>query len=175
MSPVMVDFDIAERGSYTDYGVSGYSLAVKLSRNSAMGGAFAKRLAEEMMLSIALKCEELGARAIGHIKSHMSSLAGTIRADTIGVSHGAYSTGDLKYPVRNIFMSINCVVQGIPEEAVKAATLEGILEITENRKIFVVKEKEHAYFDEFDLTITRQNFLDQEEDQSPEYETEDDI
>ena len=154
MSPVPVDLDIAERGRYTDYGVSGYSLAVTLSRRTPMSDAFVKMMGEEMMLSIAGKCKELGACSIGHIKSHMGTVAGTIRADTIGVSHGAYSAGRLEFPVKDISMAISCVVHGIPEEAVKAATLEGLIEVAEKQEISVVKQKERSYFDAFDFSIT---------------------
>ena len=154
MNSILIGFDIGERGRYTDHGVSGYSLAVTLSRRSPMSDEFVKKMGEKMMLSIAGKCKELRACSIGHIKSHMSTTAGTIRADTIGVSHGAYSAGCLEYPVKDISMTISCVVQGIPEEAVKAATLEGLLEVAEKQEIFVVKQKERSYFDAFDFSVT---------------------
>jgi len=175
MDSILIGLDIGERGRYTDCGVSGYSLAVTLSRKLSMSDEFVKKMGEEMMLSIAGKCKELGARSIGHIKSHMSTTAGTIRADTIGVSHGAYSAGCLAYPVKDISMAISCVVQGIFEEAVKAATLEGLLEVAEMQGISVVKEKEHSYFDEFDYMATRQEFIRQLEEQLNEYDWEDDV
>jgi hypothetical protein len=118
-----------------------------------------------MMLSIAAKCMELGACAIGHIKSHVRSEAGTIKADTIGVSHGAYSTGRFEYPVKDLYMAINSIVQGIPEQAVKAATLEGVFVIAEQKGISVVKEKEHTFFDAFDAEIEAHNFIQPLEEQ----------
>jgi hypothetical protein len=124
-----------------------------------MSDGFVKKMGEEMMLSIAGKCKELGACSIGHIKSHMSTVAGTIRADTIGISHGAFSAGCLAYPVKDISMAISCVVQGIPEEAVKAATLEGLLEVAEKQEISVQKQKERSYFDAFDLSVTMGNVI----------------
>lgn len=146
-------------GCYTEHGVSGYGLAVKLSRNEAMNEAFLKKMAEHMMLSIAEKCIELGARCIGHIKCHLRTDAGTIKADTIGVSHGAYSSGRVSHPVKEIYMAINSIIQGIPEEAVKAATLEGMHETAEMRGLSVVKEKEHTYFDKFDFISTKEEFI----------------
>ena len=119
------DYQGSDTGCYTEHGVSGYGAAAKVSRNEAMTEAFLKTLAEKMMLSIADKCMDLGAKCIGHIKSHLNSAAGAIKADTLGKSHGAFSTGRLTQPVKDFYIAINSIVQGIPEDAVKAATLEG--------------------------------------------------
>ena len=121
-------------------------------------------MAEKMMLSIAAKCLDLGAKCIGHIKSHIRTDAGTIKADTIGVGHGAFSTGRLTAPVKQLYVAINSIVQGIPEDAVKAATLEGMHEIAQQQGVSVVKEKEHTYFDEFDFVTSKQDYLKQLED-----------
>ena len=152
-------------GCYTEYGVSGYGVAAKLSRKEQMNEGFVKNMAESMMVSIAQKCMELGARCIGHIKSHIRTDAGTIKADTIGASHGSYSKGHLTEPVTDLFIAINSIVQGIPEDAVKAATLEGLHEISEQRGLLVIKEKEHTYFDEFDFVASKQEYIKQLEEQ----------
>lgn len=154
-----------EKGCYTEHGVSGYGVAVNLKRKEPMSDVRVKKVAEEMMLSIAEKCMGLGARCIGHIKSHVMTEAGTIKADTIGVSHGAYSTGQLKHPVRNLYMAINSIVQGIPEKTVKTATLDGIHEVAAKQGLSVVKEKEHTYFDEFDFTVSKQDYIRQLKEQ----------
>jgi hypothetical protein len=153
----MSDNTEEKHGCYTDYGVSGYGVAIKLSRNNPMEDAFVRKIAEEMMLSIASKCMDSGARTIGHIKSHISTEAGTIKADTIGVSHGASSKGNLKHPVNDLYMAINSIVAGITEEAVKDATLDGMHLVAEKDGLTVVKEKEHAYFDEFDFMQSEEN------------------
>jgi hypothetical protein len=152
-------------GCYTEHGVSGYGVAAKLSRNEAMNEAFLKAMAEKMMVLIAEKCMELGARCIGHIKSHLNTPAGTLKADTIGTAHGAYSTGHLSQAVKDVYLAVNSIVQGIPEAAVKAATLEGIHEVAEHLGLSVVKEKEHTYFDEFDFVASKQDFIKQLEEQ----------
>jgi hypothetical protein len=162
---MMENLNDTEKGCYTKHGVSGYGVAVNLKRKRQMSEVLVREMAEEMMLSIAGKCMDLGARCIGHIKSHVMTEAGTIKADTIGVSHGAYSTGHLDHPVRDLYMAINSIVQGIPEEAVKTATLEGIHEIAEKRGLSVVKEKEHTYFDEFDFTASKQDYIRQLKEQ----------
>ena len=154
-----------EPGCYTEHGVSGYGVAAKLSRNEPMNETFVKAMAEKMMLAIAAKCMELGARCIGHIKSHLRTESGTIKADTIGVSHGSYSTGRLTEPVKDLYIAINSIIQGIPEDAVKAATLEGMHEVADQRGLSVVKEKEHTYFDEFDFVASKQDYIKQLEEQ----------
>jgi hypothetical protein len=148
-------------GCYTEHGVSGYGVAAKISRNEPMTEDFVKSMAENMMIVIAGKCMELGAKCIGHIKSHLRTEAGTIKADTIGVGHGSYSSGRLSHPVRDVFIAINSIVQGIPEDAVKAATLEGMHDVAGQHGLFVVKEKEHTYFDEFDFTASKQDYIKQ--------------
>ena len=154
-----------EKGCYTDHGVSGYGVAARLNRDEPMNEVLVKGMAERMMMSIAEKCMDLGARAIGHIKSHIMTEAGTVKADTIGVSHGTYSSGSLNKDVKDIYLAINSIVQGIPEHAVKAATLEGMHEVAESHGLHVVKEKEHTYFDEFDFLASKQEFLKQLEEQ----------
>ena len=47
----------------------------------------------------------------------------------------------------------------------KTATLEGIHEVAEKRGLSVVKEKEHTYFDEFDFTVAKQDYIRQLEEQ----------
>lgn len=160
----MVGLNGDETGCYTDHGVSGYGVAVKLSRKSPMNDVFVKQMAEEMMKSIAAKCMDLGARTIGHIKSHIRTASGTIKADTIGIPH-IYSSGTLEYPVKDLYMAINSIVQGIPEAAVKAATLEGMHQVADDRDLTVVKEKEHTYFDEFDFLASKEEFTKQLEEQ----------
>lgn len=155
----------SEHGCYTKHGVSGYGVAAKLSRKEAMDSTFVKAMAEEMMLSIAQKSIDAGARCIGHIKSHIRTEAGTIKADTLGVSHGTYSSGVLEYPVNDLYIAINSIIQGIKEDVVKNTTLGGLHEIAEGKGVEVVKEKEHTYFDEFDFVASKQEYIKQLEEQ----------
>jgi hypothetical protein len=160
-------------GCYTEHGVSGYGVAVKLTREDPMDEASVKSMAEEMMLNIARRCMDQGARCIGHIKSHVRTEAGTIKADTIGESHGAYSVGDLESEVKDLFMAVNSIVQGIHEDQVKVATLDGVHEVAESRGFAVEKEKEHTYFDEFDFTTSKADYKRQLEEQLAEMEASD--
>ncbi len=161
----MTEAGAAEKGCYTEHGVSGYGVAVKVSRSEPMEDAFIKELCETIMLLIARKCIDLGARCIGHIKSHVRTEAGTIKADTIGISHGAYSSGRVERPVKDIYMAVNSIVQGIKEDAVKAATLGGIHDVAQQRCLAVEKQKEHSYFDEFDFVASKQEYIQKLEEQ----------
>ena len=161
----MAEATSGEKGCYTEHGVSGYGVAVKLSRPQPMADVFVREMAEEMMLAIARKCVDHGARCIGHIKSHIRTDAGTLKADTIGVAHGAHSSGRLAHQVSDLYMAVNSIVQGIKEYAVKAATLEGIHEVAEGHGLSVVKEKEHSYFDEFDFVSSKQDYIKKLEEQ----------
>ncbi len=163
-----------DHGCYTDHGVSGYGVAAKLTRAEKMEAAFVRDLAEKMMVSIAEKCMERGAKCIGHIKSHIRTEAGTVKADTIGVGHGAYSTGTLPHPVDTLYLAINTIIQGVAESEAKEATLEGMHEVAEGRGLVVEKEKEHAYFDEFDFTASKKEYIRQLEEQLAELEAEED-
>ena len=166
----MDDSTDTDKGCYTDHGVSGYGMAAKLSRNDPMDDTFVKKMAEEMMMSIAEKCMAKGARAIGHIKSHIRTEAGTVKADTIGVDHGSYSTGNVGRPVKDIYLAVNSIIAGIPETQVRDATLDGIHESADLEGVTVVKEKEHTYFDEFDFVQSKQDFIKQLEEQFQDYE-----
>jgi hypothetical protein len=162
-----------EKGCYTEHGVSGYGVAVKVTRAEPMEDAFIKELCEKIMLSIAGKCMELGAKCIGHIKSHARTEAGTIKADSIGISHGAYSSGRIERPVKEIFLAVNSIVQGIKEDAVKSATMGGIHEIADQNGVTVEKEKEHSYFDEFDFVASKQDYIRKLEEQLKDSESSD--
>ena len=159
-----------DQGCYTEHGVTGYGVAAKLSRAEAMDDTFVKAMTEEMMLSIAQKCMASGAKCIGHIKCHIRTDAGTVKADTIGVAHGAFSTGTLDHSVTDLYIAINSIIQGIKEDAVKNATLDGLHEVTAKKDVTVIKEKEHSYFDEFDFVASKQEYLKQLEQQLSEDE-----
>ena len=161
----MTDTQGTEKGCYTEHGVSGYGVAAKVHGPDKMTDTYIRAMAEEMMLAIAQKCMDRGARCIGHIKSHIRTEAGTLKADTIGVSHGSFSSGSLEYPVADIYLAINSIIQGIKEEVVREATLEGLHEVAEGRGLTVVREKEHTYFDEFDFVASKQEYIKQLEAQ----------
>lgn len=166
----MVEPNQKESGCYTEHGVSGYGVAVKLTRSEPMDEKSVKAMAETMMLTIARMCLEFGARCIGHVKSHVRTDAGTIKADTIGVAHGAFSVGTLDHEVNELYMAVNSIVQGVHQDKVREATIQGIHEVAEGAGFTVEREKEHAYFDEFDFTTSKEVYRKQLEEQLAEME-----
>ncbi len=169
----MADVNDAKEGCYTEHGVSGYGVAVKLSRDEPMTAEWVRSMAEEMMSAVACKCVELGARYIGHIKSHVRTEAGTVKADILGHLEKPYAAGSLQHPVTELYLAVNSIVHGIPEDRVRRATLDAIHEIAAARALTLVKEREHAYFDEFDFTVSKQEYLKQLREQLSEEPPED--
>ncbi len=161
----MAEFGDTEQGCYVEKGMSGYGVAVQLHREIPMEDAWIKAMAEEMMLEIARKCESRGAKYIGHIKSHVRTEAGTVKADTLGHAEGAYSAGRIEHPVGTLYMAINSILYGLKEAEVKEATLEGIHDVAQRHGLQVDKEKEHAYFDEFDYLQDDKAFTETLEEQ----------
>lgn len=151
-------------GCYTEHGVSGYGVAIKLTSAEPLDQGRIRSLAEQMMLRIADRCMVRGARCIGHVKCHLTCEAGAVKADTIGGGH-VFSTGTVEHPVRDLYLAVNSIVQGIREEEVRGATLDGVHEVAEGQGLTVAREKEHAYFDEFDFTTSKQEYLRQLEEQ----------
>ena len=154
-----------EQGCYTDHGVSGYGVAARLHREEPISEIRLKQIAEDTMLVIAEKCMAAGARTIGHIKCFIRTEAGDIRADSIGPQHGSHSSGTLSHPVKDIYLTVNSIVQGITEETVRDVTLEGLHEEAAKENLTVVKEKEHIYFDEFDTVTSEDEYARQLEAQ----------
>ncbi|MBM3300502.1 MAG: hypothetical protein FJY85_11145, partial [Deltaproteobacteria bacterium] len=147
-----------EQGCYTQHGVSGYGVAIKLTSRQPMDGASVRAMAEEMMRNVARNCVRRGARCIGHIKAHVKTESGTIKADTLGEAHGTFSDGSLASPVTDLYMAVNSIVQGIHQDLVREATMDGIHQIADRIGLAVVKEKEHAYFDEFDFIVSKEKY-----------------
>ena len=102
----MVEIGDTEQGCYVEKGMSGYGVAVQLHRDAPMEETWIRAVAEEMMLEIARKCEDRGAKYIGHIKSHIRTEAGTVKADTLGHAEGAYSAGKIRRPVETLYMAL---------------------------------------------------------------------
>lgn len=155
---------ILDDACYLDHGVSGYGVAVKLHGDELVSPEEVGDLLREMMDRIAQGCVDRGARFIGHIKSHLVCAQGRLKADTIGIKHPAVLQGRLEAPAHDLYVAINSIVQGIPEEAVKEATLEAAHELAERHGFQVVKEREHLYFDEYDFADDEE-FMQQLEEQ----------
>lgn len=150
-----------DEGCYVQYGVSGYGVSTKLwseeSIDSAMLGAFLK----DLMVEIAERCQKAGAKYIGHIKCHLQTGEGALRADTIGTRHGAELHGHIQKPVKTGELVINSIVQGITEAETKDCTLGGAYDLAKKYNLQIEEVEEHLYFDEYDY-LSESDKLDKE-------------
>ena len=150
----------ADDACYTDHGVSGYGVAIKFHQDTAVAPAEVGDFLREMMDDIAQDCVRRGARFIGHIKSHLVCAQGSLKADTIGINHPAALHGELSGPANDLYVAINSIVQGVPEDQVMEATLGAAHRLAERHGFRVVKEKEHLYFDKYDFA-NEEEYLEQ--------------
>jgi len=148
-------------GCYVEYGVSGYGVATKLLSQEAIESDKLEGFLRELMVEIAECCQKAGAKYIGHIKSHLQTSHGTLRADTIGARHGAELHGHIQKPVKTADMVINSIVQGIPEAKVKDCTLGAAREVAKKYNLQIEEVEEHLYFDEYEY-LSEDDKLDME-------------
>ncbi len=142
----MPDLNQADTGYYLNYGVSGYGVALLLISDELLDEGAVKAIAEEVMSAVTKKIIEGGARTVAHVKADLRTDGGTIHTHTIGAAHGIYTVGHLTQPATHIHVVLSSMVQGISEEAVQKATLEGIRLAASTYDLEVVKEREHTYF-----------------------------
>lgn len=146
---------------YVQYGVSGYGVATKLSSQEAIESDKLGDFLKDLMVEIAERCQKAGAKYIGHIKSHVQTSEGSLRADTIGAKHGAELHGHIQKPVKTADMVINSIVQGIPQDKVKDCTLSAAYELAKKYNLQIEEVEEHLYFDEYDY-LSKTDKLDME-------------
>lgn len=141
------------KACYEPFGVSGYAVAFRLTRSEPIDNETLKDMSGKLMLRITSRCIERGAKFIGHIKSYMKTKDGYLKADTIGLNKGAYVESSITKPITQAYLVINSIVQGIDKSQVKIATLEASNEVLLNYGFNIEIEKEHEYFDKFDIPI----------------------
>ena len=146
---------------YVQYGVSGYGVATKLSSREAIESDKLGGFLKDLMVEIAERCQKAGAKYIGHIKCHLQTGEGSLRADTIGTKHGAELYGHIQKPVKTGELVINSIVQGITKDEVKDCTLGAAYDLAEKYNLQIEKVEEHQYFDEYDY-LSEGNKLDRE-------------
>lgn len=141
------------KACYEPFGVSGYAVAFRLTRSEPIDNDMLKEMSGNLMLRITARCIERGAKFIGHIKSYMKTKEGYLKADTIGLDKGAYVESSITGPTSQAYLVINSIVQGIDKSQVKLATLEASNEVLLKYGFNIEIEREHEYFDKFDIPI----------------------
>jgi len=140
----------SDAACYVQYGVSGYGVAIKLLSQEAIDSDKLGGFLKDLMVDIAERCQKAGAKYIGHIKCHVQTDEGTLKADTIGAKHGAELHGHIQKPVKTADMAINSIVQGITQDKVKDCTLSATYELAKKYNLQIEEVDEHLYFDEYD-------------------------
>ena len=135
-----------DEGCYVLYGVSGYGVANKLWSEESIDSATLGDFLKDLMVEIAERCQKAGAKYIGHIKSHLQTGEGALRADTIGKKHGAELHGNIQKPVK---------------DEVKDCTLGAAYDLTRKYNLQIEEVEEHLYFDEYDY-LSESDKLDKE-------------
>jgi len=151
----------SDAACYVQYGVSGYGVATKLLSQEDIESATLGDFLKDLMVEIADRCQKAGSKYIGHIKSHLQTSEGTLRADTIGTKHGAELHGYIQKPVKTADMVINSIVQGISQDKVKDCTLSAAYELAKKYNLRIEQVEEHLYFDEYDY-LSEDDKLDME-------------
>jgi hypothetical protein len=141
----------APEACYLEYGIGSYAVTFDLFQSKPVSPEELGRMSRDLMLRIADNCVEKGAKYIGHIKSYLKAEEGEIKADTIGVKHGANVESTICKHVKEARLVVNSIVQGIDKSKVQKATLEAIYEIVRAYGFNINVDKEHLYYDDYGL------------------------
>jgi len=101
----------------------GYGTMLRIDASKAVGPHRLEAMLGEVVMAIALECMQKGAKAIGHIKSNLSTSAGYVKADVVRVKDGAYTESNLEKPGDGGDLVINSIVLGLEKEKIAEITL----------------------------------------------------
>jgi hypothetical protein len=141
----------APEACYLEYGIGSYAVTFDLFQSKPVSPEELGRMSRDLMLRIADNCVEKGAKYIGHIKSYLKAEEEEIKADTIGVKHGAHVESTISKPLKKARLFVSSVVRGIDKSKVQKATLEAIYEIVRAYGFNINVDKEHLYYDDYGL------------------------
>jgi hypothetical protein len=111
--------------------VEGYGVVLRLTSKKAADVDKLKAMLREIVTEIALDCIEGGAMAIGHVKSHLKTPSGYIKADIVHLKQGAYAEGDVVKSERSGTLIINSIVLGLSKDKIAETTLEAARKVLE--------------------------------------------
>jgi hypothetical protein len=102
--------------------IHSYGVRCHLSREEAFGPEELRKFAAELMNDISVTCLEYGAKDIGHVKAYIEHETGFLYADTVGDPSDVAVEGRDGGSVKRFRMTVNSVIYGLSEEAVREAT-----------------------------------------------------
>ena len=103
-------------------GINSYGLSRRVSRPKPISANELRKLAAELMTSIAQSCIDAGAKDIGHIKAFIEHDNGFLHASAVGDPANVTVEGKDGDPIHRVTLIINSVVYGLSKDAVKDRT-----------------------------------------------------
>lgn len=120
--------------------VEGYGVVLELSSERKAEPGELEQMTREVVTNIAMDCMSRGARAIGHIKSHLKTPLGYVNADVVRLEQGAYSESNLKTPAGKGILVLNSIVLGLPREEIREITISKAIEVLKKHGFLAIEE-----------------------------------
>lgn len=111
--------------------VEGYGVVLRLTAKKVVNAERLKTMLREIVTEIAHDCMEKGAMAIGHVKSHLKTPSGFVKADIVHLEQGAYAQGDVEKSERSGTLIINSIILGLDKDRIAETTLEATQRVLE--------------------------------------------
>ncbi|KKL57089.1 hypothetical protein LCGC14_2238890 [marine sediment metagenome] len=105
-------------------GINSYGIKCTVVAKDKMGPAMVRKFATDLLKSISFACVRFGAIDIGHIKAYIGYKGGFLYADTVGEQQEVVIKGKDAAMVSELTLTLNSVILGISEKAIKEATEE---------------------------------------------------
>ncbi len=118
--------DLTESKNPAHEDINSYGVTFSVSRKRAVHSEELRRFAAELMRAISESCIKHGAKDVGHIKAYLKHDNGFLHADTLGDPADVMVEGTDGGPISLFKLTINSVIYGIAEGAVREATEESL-------------------------------------------------
>jgi hypothetical protein len=109
----------------------GYGVVLRLTGKKVADVERLKAMLREIVTEIARDCMDRGAMSIGHIKLHLKTPSGSIKADIVRLKQGAYVEGNVEKSERSGILIINSIVLGFNKGRIAETTLEAARKVLE--------------------------------------------
>ncbi len=122
--------NLTSGGPHPDHeSINSYGVKCAVVAKGKMGPAVIRKFSTDLLKSISAECVRFGAIDIGHIKAYIDYKGGFLYADTVGEQQDVVIKGKDAAMVSELTITLNSVIVGISEKAIKEAT-EGMLDST---------------------------------------------
>jgi hypothetical protein len=104
--------------------INSYGVKFVVQAKDKMGTAMVRKFVTDLLKAVSAECVRLGAIDIGHIKAYVEFKGGFLYADTVGEQSEVVIKGKDAELVTELTLTLNSVIVGISEKAIKEATEE---------------------------------------------------